>query len=642
MKTARRLLAALHPKSKFLAILMDMKRLSKTMIRQGVIVLCFLVGAGRLRADVASLQASLNAAQGSVFLSDGTAAPEEIVLSHTVKAGEIHSTLTNRGTKFVRISEVVLFDAPHTLPAETRLYGEGFTKLSQTAGTFAKPQNIGDFSDHKHYRIPAPQGLFTVYNMLSLAPERDKRLLLAFTSSQRFAGRFSFNSERLRVSQDLENLELPPGKSFTLESMSVESGTDREVLLDQLARRLNNNHSPLKHNPIPCGWSSWVCFGPGVTSKDVASNSAWIKHNLPALKYVQIDDGYQPWMGDWLDTGKAFGGGVQNVLKQIRADGLEPALWVAPFVASPESKLFKQHPDWFMKDADGKPLRSDKVTFGGWRLGPWYALDATHPDAQKWLEETFRTMTRDWGVTYFKLDANYWGAMHGAKLHDPAATRIEAYRRGMQAILRGTGNSFILGCNHPLWPSLGLIHGSRSSMDITRSFKSFTDTGRENLYRSWQNGKIWAIDPDSLLLGDATSKDVMGPDGKPVTTGNVTFDNLLFHATLLRATGGMLLSGDDLPKLTPNLVSILRKAVPPTKGAFRFADESFTTGRFTDGNTEWIALLNWDDVPVKRVIEFKGNKHITEYWTDKDLGSHEGSIEIPAMPPCSGMLLKLD
>jgi alpha-galactosidase len=536
---------------------------------------------------------------------------------------------------------VVIFDAPHALPAETSIHGEGFTKLSQTAGTLAKPLDLDPYTDHKHYRIPAPKGLFTVYSMLSLAPQGDKRLLLAFTSSHRFAGRFSFDRQRLRISQDLENIELPPGKSIALESMSVESGANREELFDQLARRLNHNHPPLKHNPMPCGWSSWICFGPGVTSKDVASNSAWIKQNLPSLKYVQIDDGYQPWMGDWLDTGKAFGGGVQNVLKQIRADGLEPALWAAPFVASPESELFKKHPDWFMKDAEGKPMRSDKVTFGGWRLGPWYALDGTHPEAQKWLEETFRTMNRDWGVTYFKLDANFWGAMHGAKLHDPTATRIEAYRRGMQAILRGTGNSFILGCNHPLWGSLGLIHGSRSSMDIARNWKSFKETGRENLYRSWQNNKLWAIDPDSLLLGDASSKDVMGPDGNPVTTGTLSFDNLLFHATLLRATGGMLLSGDDLPKLTPNLVSILRKAVPPAREAFRFDDESFTIGRLMDGDTEWVALLNWEDATSKRVIKFKGKKQVTEYWTDKDLGSHEGQIEIPAMPPRSGMLLKL-
>ena len=71
--------------------------------------------------------------------------------------------------------------------------------------------------------------------------------------------------------------------------------------------------------------------------------------------------------------------------------------------------------------------------------------------------------------------------MHGGRFHDPTATRIEAYRRGMQAILRGAGDSFILGCNHPIWPSLGLIHGSRSSNDIKRTWDRIETTARQNL-----------------------------------------------------------------------------------------------------------------------------------------------------------------
>ena len=108
---------------------------------------------------------------------------------------------------------------------------------------------------------------------------------------------------------------------------------------------------------------------------------------------------------------------------------------------------------------------------------------------QKHLENVFRTMREEWGVTYFKLDANFWGAMHGGRLHDPKATRIEAYRRGMQAVLKGAGDSFILGCNHPIWPSFGLIHGSRSSGDIKRTWDVFQKIARQNLNRNWQNGR---------------------------------------------------------------------------------------------------------------------------------------------------------
>src|SRR5262249_21930996 len=155
---------------------------------------------------------------------------------------------------------------------------------------------------------------------------------------------------------------------------------------------------------------------------------------FPGLRYVQIDDGYQSAMGDWLETGNSFGGTVRSVIDDIRRAGFEPAIWVAPFIAEESSRLFREHPDWFIRDGNGAPLRSDRVTFGGWRRGPWYAVDGTHPEAQAHLEHVFRTMRREWGCTYFKLDANFWGAMHGGRFHDPGATRVAAYRRGMTAI----------------------------------------------------------------------------------------------------------------------------------------------------------------------------------------------------------------
>ena len=149
-------------------------------------------------------------------------------------------------------------------------------------------------------------------------------------------------------------------------------------------------------------------------------------------------------MGDWLETGSAFGGDVRRVLEEIRKRGFEPAIWVAPFIAEEASHVFQRHPDWFINDADGAPLRIRPVSFGGWRRGPWYVLDGTHPEAQAHFERVFRTMRREWGCTYFKLDANFWGAMHGGRFHDRRATRIEAYRRGMQAIRAAPATAFCL------------------------------------------------------------------------------------------------------------------------------------------------------------------------------------------------------
>ena len=375
--------------------------------------------------------------------------------------------------------------------------------------------------------------------------------------------------------------------------------------------------------PPPTGWCSWYCFGPRVTAQQVLDNLDVIAKSTPSLKYIQIDDGYQSAMGDWLDTGAAFGGDIRTVLAQIRTRGFEPAIWVAPFVAEEGSKVFQQHPDWLIRDAAGAPLRSDRVTFGGWRRGPWYALDGTHPQAQQHLERVFSTMRTQWGCTYFKLDANFWGAMHRGRFHDPRATRVEAYRRGMQAILKGAGDAFILGCNHPMWPSIGVIHGSRSSNDIKRTWDRIATTARQNLSRGWQNGRLWWNDPDAVVLA-----------------GDLTDSECQFHATAIYATGGMVLSGDDLTVLPPTRAAMLKKLLPPTGVAAEFEDASLRVGTVQLRDARMICLFNWEDGKQKSTFRLPAPATVTDYWTGESLGRREGLVSLD-LAPRSARLLKV-
>ena len=536
-----------------------------------------------------------------------------------------HSHVTNQGREAVRIKELVLFDLKLSLPGSTRLYGEGFQMLSQTGGTLGQPSDLGNYTDAKHYKMPAPTGAKAFYGMMMLSPSLRDNHLLAFTSCRRYIGQFYLNNPSLKVVIDTEGAELKPGETWQLEPLTYQSGSDREQLLDNLATQLVANHPRLRFPTPPTGWCSWYCFGPRVTAKQVLDNLDFIAKHTPGLRYVQIDDGYQPAMGDWLDTGAAFGGDVQGVLKEIRKRGFEPAIWVAPFVAEEKSKVFQQHPSWFVQDSEGKPLRSDRVTFGGWRRGPWYVLDGTHPEVQKHFERFFRIMKRDWGCTYFKLDANFWGAIHGGRFHDPRATRIEAYRRGMKAILRGVQDSFVLGCNHPIWPSLGLIHGSRSSNDIKRTWERIATTARQNLSRNWQNGRLWWNDSDAIVL-----------------TGDLPDNEFQFHATAIYASGGMLLSGDDLTKISEQKLAMLRHLQPPTGVAARFDDDSLRVGRIDLLTTrEVIVLLNWDDTPQKISVSLKRPSTITDFWTGFPHPQRGDGLTVE-MPARSGRLLICD
>ena len=519
--------------------------------------------------------------------------------------------LTNTGKTAVHVQEVALFRIAHDLPDDTAFYGESFQMLSQTAGTLGKPIDLA-YDELKHYRIPQPADARAVTGMITLTPPGGPTMLLGFTSCQRFSGRFYLRPKSIEVVVDTEGLALPPGESWDLEEFLYTTGPNRAALLSKLADRIDRNHPPLKFKSPPAGWCSWYCFGARVTAQNVMDNLNAIVHDVPQLKYVQLDDGYQPAMGDWLETGKAFGGDVQGVLQAIRKQGFEPAIWVAPFIAEAGSHLFQQHPDWFMKGEDGQPLSAAKVTFQGWRRGPWYALDGTHPEVQKHLESVFRTMREQWGVTYFKLDANFWGAMHGGKLHDPKATRIEAYRRGMAAVLRGAGDSFILGCNHPIWASFGLIHGSRSSGDIRRSWDTFQKVARENLNRNWQNGRLWWNDPDALTL-----------------SGNLPENEYRFHATAVLASGGLVLSGDDLGTLPPARMEMLKKLLPPTATAAEFEDESLRVGMVRMKDRTLVCLFNWSDAPDRIGFHLPRAGNVTDLWSGHDYGHRQGAMEVP-------------
>ena len=536
---------------------------------------------------------------------DGRPLPQ-IELIRRWNGSVCESTARNGGREPVRVGHIVLFDVAHGLAPDTSFYGEGFQMLSQTGGTLAQPLDLGNYTDPKHYRLGEPDGARVVYGLATFEPPGGPHHALAFASCRQFNGAMHIRPASVEVVVETEGLTLEPGRQWRLEDVMYASGEDRETLLEELARRLIANHPPLKFPSPPAGWCSWYCFGPRVTAQQVRDNLDVIAKQIPGLRYIQIDDGYQPAMGDWLETGPAFGGSVQSVLNDIRSRGFEPAIWVAPFIAEAESNLFNEHPDWFVKDADGAPLRADKVTFGGWRRGPWYALDGTHPAAQAHLEHVFRTMRREWGCTYFKLDANFWGAIHGGRFHDSHATRIEAYRRGMQAVLRGADDAFILGCNHPIWASLGLIHGSRSSNDIKREWKRIETTARQNLLRNWQNGRLWWNDPDAIVL-----------------TGDLPENEFRFHATAIFASGGMILSGDDLTTISAERLAMLRRLEPPTGVAARFEDSTLEIGYVELKDRRIVCLLNWRENPRKLSVRLPGPARVRDVWTGEDLGRLE-------------------
>ena len=73
------------------------------------------------------------------------------------------------------------------------------------------------------------------------------------------------------------------------------------------------------------------------------------------MKEFVIDDGWQDSYGDWGIDYKKFPGGLKPVFDYIKSLGMKPGLWVSIGSASPESKVYKAHPEWFVLDKSGTP-----------------------------------------------------------------------------------------------------------------------------------------------------------------------------------------------------------------------------------------------------------------------------------------------
>lgn len=550
-------------------------------------------------------------------------------------------TLTNNSKKNVKVAEIILFVADMPFAPDTKVYGEGFNMLSQYGGTVSSCNPITPYSDFGHYKLKKPENMNQVYNMALFSPADEDHLIIGYASCYRFNGWIRFNEHVLQIGLNCENITVAANETIVLEQIYIERGK-RNDILNNLADAIGKNHPQLPFPEIPTGWCSWPVFGPFVTSKNIYDNLNEIKKRNLDFKYIQIDDGYQAKWGDWFDFSDQFEVGVDKICQDINKQGFEPAIWVAPFVAEPTSKILAEHPDWFVQDDYGKPLASNTVTFGGWRCAPWSILDTTNPEVLDHIKNVFKKMHDEWCVRYFKLDAIVWASFPYGHRQDKTKTGVEAYRMGMQAIIDAVGDdSFILVANSPMWPSIGVVHGMRVTCDVNRTWGRFKQIAKECFFRNWQHNKLWINDPDTVLFLNRKRTGQMGPDGMIFEDdGSISQAEFLFNAAYVMASGGMVLGGDDVPHMNDKTIELTNKLLPPTNVPAEFDDDTFTVGRakISDDKTI-IYVFNFDDEAKDISVKFDGCFDITDLFEDKHIGTFKNEINFKDLAPHDAKVL---
>ena len=244
-------------------------------------------------------------------------------------------------------------------------------------------------------------------------------------------------------------------------------------------------------------WCSWYHYFAEVREADIVENLAAAGLLGLDIRVVQIDDGWEAEIGDWLERSPRFPRPMAEIAKRIRATGRRAGIWTAPLLVGDRSRLAREHPDWLVRGADAGRNWDESLL----------ALDVTHPDAAAHLEHVFRTLT-EWGFDFFKIDFMYSGALEGGRHSD--ADGIAAFREALRIIRNAIGpNATLLGSGAPILPSVGLVDAMRVSPDTGPKYepeagdvaapsqRSAVLAGRA---RAFQQGRFWINDPDCLIV----------------------------------------------------------------------------------------------------------------------------------------------
>lgn len=437
--------------------------------------------------------------------------------------------------------------------------------------------------------------------------------LVGFLSQQQHFGSLAVRLDRhppaLQLWANGDHVRLDPGQSLETDWACI-----FPMLLDQpdplgaytqAVARAHGCSTP-QRAPVN-GWCSWYHYYQKVQESDVQENvqsALELRKQLP-LDLIQLDDGFQHAVGDWLNFSPNFPQGVAPLASHIDSHGFTPGLWLAPFIVDPRSDLAHRHPEWLLRGRFNRPVNAGYTFWGAFAT----ALDLTHPEALDYATRIVRTAAQEWGYPFLKLDFLYAAALPG-KYRDPTRTRAQVMRLGLEALRQAAGEEcFLLGCGCPLGSAIGLVDGMRVSSDVSEEwepsfsgihtffrhepdFPSIRNATHNSLTRSFMHRRWWLNDPDVLLPG---------PD---LPFSEAEFETL---ATVTALTGGVLLVSGQLSQIPAHRLrqwaSLLplidqRPSLPdwiesPTPRRLRFDLEN------TLGSWHVLAYFNWADEPEK-------------------------------------------
>lgn len=130
-------------------------------------------------------------------------------------------------------------------------------------------------------------------------------------------------------------------------------------------------------------------------------------------------------LGDWKVNENKLPGGLKALTDRIRALGMQTGLWFEPEMVSPDSDLYRAHPDWCLH-VEGRERTTARNQL---------ILDLGRREVQDYLIESVSSILRSASISYVKWDMNR-NMTEGFSSVLPASRRMESQHRYMLGLYR--------------------------------------------------------------------------------------------------------------------------------------------------------------------------------------------------------------
>ena len=197
---------------------------------------------------------------------------------------------------------------------------------------------------------------------------------------------------------------LKPGKKFfTPEALHVYANMGLCSMSHIWHDFVRDKISPtyFRHKARPTYLNTWeACYFDVDEDKVLALAD---KANDIGVDMLVLDDGWfegrkdaTSSLGDWTADKERFPSGIPSLASKVKAKSLRFGIWFEPEMISPESELFKNHPDWILHVPGREPsLGRNQLT-----------LDLSRPEVTDYIFDQMDAILSCGDIDYVKWDMN--------------------------------------------------------------------------------------------------------------------------------------------------------------------------------------------------------------------------------------------